>query len=203
MPSSAVDALGRNWILDPKVSQLIRRKSRQLTNQLGFSRSDRADIEQELNLELVRKAKRFDPARAQAVTFAKQIIESKAASLIRAVRAKKRGCHCVTASLNTLVADGEGRVLQLADMIDSSAGRRHTGQRLPAEAESSQLQIDLGEANQSLAPELREMVALLRLVPVFTAAKVLSISRREAAARVAKLRAHFEARGFGLYAQRA
>lgn len=81
--------------LDPKlqeyVDEIIRHKARQLARKPGFSPSDQEDIEQELLIAILERWPAFDSSRASARTFVARIIESRAASLIRASRAAKRG----------------------------------------------------------------------------------------------------------------
>jgi hypothetical protein len=190
----ACPAPDTQWIVDPKISRLIRWKALELTKLPGYNVSDRSDIEQELLLHLVKKSTCFDPTRAKATTFARQVIERKAVSLIRHVRAKKR-CDFNCVSLNTTVEESEGREVELVHLLEEFAARRHTGQRRVGEAQLAQLRLDLEEANGSLSSDLRILAALLHFVTQFAAAEVLGISRREAARRVAQLRVFYEKRG--------
>lgn len=197
MSSAAGDA-AEQWVRDAKISALIRHWSRKVSQHRGFGQSDRPDIEQEIFLDLLQKISRFDSARASRVTFAGKVVKNKAASMVRALRAQKRVCRSGTMSLNNTIHDSEGRVAELADTIDVSVARRHTGQRQRSEAELAQLRLDVAEANQQLSPELRDVAALLGHVPEYAAAQVLGISRRQTAVRVDALRKHYEERGLHL-----
>jgi RNA polymerase sigma factor (sigma-70 family) len=192
---SATEDFGHpyEWVVDPRIASLIRRKACQLARQRRFGQSDRSDIEQELYLALVQRADRYDPSRGQPLTYAAQIIESKAASLARKAGAQKRGDSPI--SLNQVIASNEDRPVILADLLEESEGWRHTGQRRDDETDARQLRLDVREANRPLAKPLRKLAAVLSFVRPFSAAKVLGISRRQVALGIAKLRSHYEEYG--------
>ena len=184
----------QDWISNAKVSFLIRRKARKLSRSRGFSRSDQPDIEQEFSLLLHKQSARFDPARAKAETFASRIIDNRARSLLREARTQKCGFG-LTQYLSDVVGHETGTPVLLEATVDDSAGRRHTGQRQRSQTELAQLKLDLSDANKTLAYPAKDLAALMSHVSQFAAAEVLGISRRQAAALVAKLRALYEERG--------
>jgi DNA-directed RNA polymerase specialized sigma24 family protein len=186
--------LSPDWILDPKISSLIRHKARRLARSGGFSRSDQADIEQELAIHLMSKSGSFDPNRAQAATFASRLIENRARSMHRAALMQKRDARrCV--SLNAPTFNKRGKATTLAECVDASVGRRHTGQRVRSELDARQLKFDVTEATKDLDSSLRDMAALLSHVSPFAAAEVMGISRRQAAEYVGALRESYLERG--------
>ncbi len=184
-----------DWVLDDKVSKLIRRKARQLSRSPGFSRSDEPDIEQELRAHLLAKASKFNAARSKVTTFAKRLIENKAASMARRVDAGMRSYRRNSISLNETVATAEGGISELSDLFDSSAGRRHTGQRTRSAAELANLRLDVADANSDLPPTLKTLAALLSHLPEYPAGQVLGMSRKQTARHVSALRELYEARG--------
>jgi hypothetical protein len=181
-----------SWVLDDEVSRIVRVKARRLSRTSGFSRSDRPDLEQELNLHLLLKAHLFDSSKAQAATFASRLVDNKARSIIRHARAQRRSYLRNAQSLDESMVDG---VVPMTSILDEEAARRHTGQRAPSEAELTQLRLDMAEANSTLPTEMRMMAALLSHVPQFAAGEVLGLSRRQAAKCIAALRALYERRG--------
>jgi RNA polymerase sigma-70 factor (ECF subfamily) len=187
--------LVKDWVINPRIASLIRYKALTLSRSPGFSRSDRSDIEQDLQLLLLRKAKHFDPNRASQITFASRIIENKAKSMQRTVRRKKRDFRR-SVSLDAEIYNGKARPTTLAQVVDEATGRRHTGERQKSQAELHQLKLDVSAANESLSPLQRDLAALLCYVSQFAAAGVLGISRREAARQCNALRDHYEALGF-------
>lgn len=183
------------WILDEPVAALVRRKARVLARSPGFSRSDQPDIEQELRLHLLQKAPHFNADRAQRTTFAQRLIENKAASLARGTAAQKRSYRRNCRSLNEVVTDGQGPGTELANLLDTSAARRHTGQR---PTEPAHLRLDLADANRELPLPLKRLAALLSHVSPFAAGEILGISRRQVRRQVAELRDRYAARGLGV-----
>lgn len=187
-----------NWYTDPAIDLLVRRKAHELTTSPGFGTSDLRDLMQELLLHLHRKFKHFDPARAKPATFASRLIESKAASMLRAQRAQKRRGPSADVSLSASVDNRVGKTVELGSTIPDSAARRHTGQRRRSESELAQLRTDVAEINRALRPELKDLAALLGHVSQYAAAEVLGISRRQAANRVTELRTLYEDHGLNL-----
>jgi hypothetical protein len=193
--SSTPGAMPDNdWVLNPKVSALIRYKAKGLAKSKGFSRSDEPDIEQDLRLLLLQKAARFDSSRASIETFASRVIENAVKSMRRNVQLQKCDCR-KKVSLDAEVYDSAGKPSSVSQSADEFAGRRHTGQRRRSRAELSQLKLDVADANKRLSPALRDMAALLSHVSPFAAAGVMSISRRQAAVYVDTLRECYEERG--------
>ncbi|MHB1459470.1 MAG: sigma-70 family RNA polymerase sigma factor, partial [Armatimonadota bacterium] len=67
--------------LNDQVINLIKHKAWSLIGNIGFTKSDRDDIEQELALDLIRRLHRFDSDRSQLATFAAHILDKKIASI--------------------------------------------------------------------------------------------------------------------------
>jgi hypothetical protein len=184
-----------DWILEDPVASLIHSKARQLARSCGFSPSEQPDIEQEFRTLLWEKAEKYSASRAKRLTFAARIIENKARSLARKRSAGKRSYRRNSHSLNEIVADSEGGTCELSDLFDTSAGRRHTGQRTRSAAELANLRLDLAEANQSLSAPLKRLAALLSHVAEYPAGQVLGMSRKQTSQHVQALRELYAARG--------
>ena len=75
---------------DPKIAELIRIKVRRLVGDYGFNRGDEHDLRQALWVHVAGGMRRFDPARATAVTYADRIVTSKIASIVGHATAAKR-----------------------------------------------------------------------------------------------------------------
>lgn len=71
-------------------SDLIRVKARRLAQKAEFGDATRADIEQDLMVDILQRWRAFDPHRAKATTFIARVVEHGIASLIRSKRAAKR-----------------------------------------------------------------------------------------------------------------
>jgi DNA-directed RNA polymerase specialized sigma24 family protein len=181
---------------DP-ISNLIRHAALRLSKSSGFCSSDRPDLEQEFRLHLLRKALLYDSSRASPITFVNRIIANKAKSMQRAARARSRDCRR-RVSLEESVCDDDGVSVSLAQTIDETAGRRHTGQRRRSEGELTQLKLDIENVNKELPPAARDIAALISHVPIFAAGQVVGISRRQAAKHLATLRKCYEKHGLAI-----
>lgn len=182
------------WILEGPVASLICHVANKLSRSRGFGPSDQPDIEQELLVHLWRNAHKYDAARSKATTFAKRVIQNKAASMARNAVAKKRKSPGTLASLNKPVFQ-DGDTVELCDTLEFAVGRRHTCQRVSSETEQSVLRLDVAEANSTLPPVVRVLAALISHVPLFAAGQALGISRRQTARYMLALKAAYEARG--------
>ena len=70
--------------LSAQTINLIKHKAWSLIGTIGFTWSDRDDLEQELVLDILRRLPRFDPERAQLMTFVVRVLDNKIASIIEA-----------------------------------------------------------------------------------------------------------------------
>ncbi len=139
--------------LDPKlqeyVDEIIRHKARQLARKAGFSQSDREDIEHELLIAVLERWHSFDANRASARTFVARIIENKAASLVRACQAAKRGVGQCT----PLARDMDGSACD----FDEERVRSRRGLKTRSIIEALCLRMDLAEIMADLPPDLRSL----------------------------------------------
>lgn len=195
MSPSEGTTLNTDWIFEEPVSGLIRRMACQLSRSPGFTRSDQPDIEQEFRFLLWRKAAKYNAARARRTTFAKRIIQNKAASMAREVAAGKRTYRRNSISLNEIVGDLVGGPRELSDLIEESAARRHIGQRNRNGADLAILKLDVAATNHALDPTLRTFAALLAHTSEYAAGQVLGFSRKQAARHLQALRDEYEERG--------
>ena len=152
--------------LDPKlqeyVDEIIRHKARQLARKPGFSPSDREDIEHELSSPSSDLAA-FDSSRASARTFVARIIENKAASLIRACQAAKRGVGQCT-PLNGDAANG-------ACDFDEEQVRARRGIHARTVLEAVSLRLDVASVLADLPDDLRRLCERLLRESVSAAAR--------------------------------
>jgi len=184
-----------HFALDPAIANLVRLKAREVTHLPGFSRSDQPDIEQELFLHLLQKFACYDPARAKATTFASRVLDNRATSIVRAVRARKRaGAGPVVELDRPYGLSGVKLICRVNALADADA-RRHIGARNHIPAECSQVKLDVASVCRDLPTPLRKLAALLGYVSPFAAGQILGFSRRQTRAYMAALRQAFEARG--------
>ncbi len=182
-------------VLNRYTRTLIRVKARQLVRKYGFRRGDEEDLRQELTVRLLKRARRYNPARASLHTFADRVAASLAATLMRERRRQKSAAHRAAASLE-LRRDGghEGRTTLREALAPEDLGRR-TGaapvDRLATVDRDDALQI----AVATLPPHLQAVCAGLTRASKVDVAQELGLSRHQIYKAVTAIRAHFRAAG--------
>ena len=187
----------RGWNFDGQTDRLIAHKARQLCRLPGLTSSDVEDVEQELKLHLFQKSHLFDPTRASAITFANCVLENKACSIVRQLKAKKRIYFQDVLSLDVEVTDTQGGTTPLVNLIETEAVDQKMGRQRPDHLTLKQLRHDVREVSQSIPGHLRILQSRLGLVSPGMAREVLGISRRQLADQMQQLRGHFQAAGLG------
>lgn len=181
--------------LDPNlqeyVDEIIRHKARQLARKPGFSESDREDIQHELMIAVLERWPAFDASRASARTFVARIIENKAASLIRACQAAKRGIGQVT----PLNSDAESGVCDCDE--DTVGARRGIHSRSAIEAVS--LRLDVASVLADLPSDLRRLCQRLMRGSLSDAARSSGQHRATLYRAIRELRKRFADGGLHEY----
>jgi RNA polymerase sigma-70 factor (ECF subfamily) len=185
--------------IDDYAVQLIKYKARQLVGRVGFTESDREDLEQEMVLDLLRRLPKFDPKRAGRNTFIARIVEHKVATIIEAQKAGMRDYRLCSCSLNDRLEDEEGRSIERMETIDQEDYLRRTGKLSRPMSELRHLSIDLRIAVQTLPPELRELCKRLQTESVTEISRDTGIPRGTIYESIKKLRAIFEDAGLKDY----
>jgi len=185
--------------IDEYAVQLIKYKARQLVGRVGFTESDREDLEQEMVLDLLRRLPKFDPKRAGRNTFIARIVEHKVATIIEAQKAGMRDYRLCSCSLNDRLEDEEGRSIERMETIDQEDYLRRTGKLSRPMSELRNLSIDLRSAVQTLPPELRELCKRLQTESVTEISRDTGIPRGTIYESIKKLRAIFEDAGLKDY----
>jgi len=185
--------------IDDYAVQLIKYKARQLVGRVGFTESDREDLEQEMVLDLLRRLPKFDPKRAGRNTFIARIVEHKVATIIEAQKAGMRDYRLCSCSLNDRLEDEEGRSIERMETIDQEDYLRRTGKLSRPMSELRNLSIDLRSAVQALPPELRELCKRLQTESVTEISRDTGIPRGTIYESIKKLRAIFEDAGLKDY----
>jgi len=161
--------------LSEYASKLIKHKARQLVGRFGFTRSDHADIEQELALHLIEHMDQFDPRRSSLNTFLNRIVDRRIISILRQRCAQQRD-YRRSLALNEAMADYEDDRLEPVD------------QRRARVDPPSDLAIDLADAFKSLNGDTQHMCGLLMHESIAETARQLGLTRAEARTRIAHIR---------------
>ncbi|MGB4273904.1 MAG: sigma-70 family RNA polymerase sigma factor [Bacillota bacterium] len=188
----------RAFVVTEYAKALIQAKARQLCRRRGFGPSEQEDIEQELWLMVLEKAKRFDPARARLETFLDRVVSQGVAMLLRSRNRRKRGHGISPLSLeNDYTPPGEG-LKPLSDTVS----REDVARRLGTQSEDPIARLDQTEAIESVLarmPErLRDICLRLMTSTLASVARQLGVSRHQVRKAVERARPYFEQAGLEL-----
>ena len=183
--------------LDAFARRLIRRKARQLACRSDFTRSDCADIEQDLAQKLVQQMEAFDPAAAHWYAFVTTVVERQTATLVRDRRAAKRDRRRVT-TLHVLI-DGDDGPVEFAQTIASDEHLNRTGRWRRSDAERAELALDTATVLAALPEDLRDLAVRLMDASPSQVARDLGVPRSTLQRRMERLRRHFEDAGLRDY----
>ncbi len=176
--------------IDGYAARLIGFKAKQLTRRLGFSSSDRPDIEQELWLDLLDRLPRYEPGKAAINTFVACVVERKIASILRHHFAQMRTPHREEGSLDEPVLDGDGCTVlryEVTPEVASDTGRYRD------------LERDTAAVVAGLPDDLRVIVLGLATGKPNSVGAELGISRRTMIKKLAELREIFHNAGLNHY----
>lgn len=171
---------------DGYVMSVVRIKSRQLVGRYGFTSSDRADIEQDLLVNLVVGLRQFDPARAQRSTFIAAIIRRSVASIIRHRVQQRRDYRRCRESLDRVVGEDGTTVLE---SVQSGAD----------DGAVLDLRLDLADAMEMLPEGLRELASSVGKETVAAIGRRTGRSRESIRHALRGVRRHLANRGMEAY----
>ena len=188
----------------PEINQyaesVIRVKARQLVGTAGFTRSDVADIEQELRIELLLRLPKFDPDKATYNTFVNCLVGRKCAKLVRHRMRELRDYRRNSCSLDELVEDDEGCVTARANTIDRDEADSRADRRARTREEQAQIRTDVALVLGTLPDDLRKLAKCVMTAPTLTeAAQKLGMQRSAFYDAIGRLRSHLRAAGLGDY----
>lgn len=183
--------------IDPYAIRLI--QARKLVGQAGFTASDRADLEQELILDLLHRLPKYDRNRAQRNTFIARVVEHKIANLIKAQKAGIRDYRRCRCSLNDRFEDKDGRSVERIDILYQERNGPHTGTQSRSPDELRFLAIDMGFVLETLPPELRHLCHRLAKETVSEISRRTNVPRATLYESIKKLRKIFKDAGLKDY----
>jgi len=162
---------------------LARRKARQLTGRLGFTESDREDIEQELLLGWLQALPRFDPLKGHLNVFSTVVLTRLTIAIWR----------------HRQLAKSDWRKQIRLDAVDNDDGRTitsrvheyRTRRWRRSDAECVDLAIDVAARIASLPPDLRELAERLKSQSISEIARALGTSRKTIYHKLKRLRRYF------------
>ena len=185
--------------IDPYAIQIIKFKARRLVGKVGFTASDRADLEQELILDLLHRLPKYDCNRAQLSTFISRVVEHKSADLIKAQMAGIRDYRRCRCSLNDRFEDEDGRSVERIDTLDQEHSGPHTGTQSRPSYERHFLAIDVVQVLEKLPPELRDLCQRLATETVTEISRSTGVPRGTLYESIKRLRQIFKDAGLKDY----
>lgn len=180
---------------------MINIKATQLVGKAGFTLDDIEDIKQAMTLDLLKRLKKYDPAKSNFKLFVTCVIDRRGQNLIRHRESEMRDHRREDCSLNesVLTADNEEPVERLTTVDQDDQDIRTGKYHRPAE-ERMQMQLDVETVLAGLPADLRRVALMLQTKPVAEVARELGIPRRTfRQTYVAQLRQAFSATGLDLY----
>jgi RNA polymerase sigma-70 factor (ECF subfamily) len=175
--------------LDRETWNLIRSKAAQMTHWAGFLANDREDLEQDLAIELLRRAPAYSPQKGTWLAFVNKVLQHAAADIARHRRAARRGHH-KTKSLHGLVPGEPEGPTELGTTLSQ---REQDARRLrhPRDQEIlAQLRLDMEEVLSKLPFRLRWLAELLKHHSAAEIARRLRLPRTTVQDAVGRLRRH-------------
>lgn len=185
--------------IDDYAVRIIKYKARQLVGRVGFTESDRQDLEQEMVFDLLRRLPKFKPERAQRNTFIARVVEHKVATIIEAQKAGMRDYRLCPCSLNDRFENDEGGSVERIDTINQDDYLQRTGKLSRPISDLRGLSIDVRSAVEKLPPELRDLCKRLQTESVTEISRDTGIPRGTIYESINKLRTLFEDAGLKDY----
>lgn len=185
--------------IDDYAVRIIKYKARQLVGRVGFTESDRQDLEQEMVFDLLRRLPKFKPERAQRNTFIARVVEHKVATIIEAQKAGMRDYRLCPCSLNDRFENEEGGSVERIDTINQDDYLQRTGKLSRPISDLRGLSIDIRSAVEKLPPELRDLCKRLQVESVTEISRDTGIPRGTIYESIKKLRTLFEDAGLKDY----
>ena len=178
--------------LDPRAVRTVKNKIRSLAGFQGLTRVDLEDLEQELMIDVVCSAHRFDERRGSYGQFLGGVIQRRVALTIKARRAQKRDV-ARTCSLNDPLP-GQQRDAgdEFIDLLSGDSAAQDTERDLHTV-------LDVRRACSLLPPELCDLCAGLVEGTQTSAAKEMGITPRTARRWTRQVRELFLEAGMGAY----
>ena len=160
----------------------IGRKAKSLAGKYGFDDDASDDIAQELMLHLIKIWPQYDRGLSQPITFIHEVVDRKIGELIRLQKRMKRD-YRLAVPLTEQAEDG---------LLDGVRGQPEV-----SEHELIEIREDCVTILATLPEDLREIAELLKELSPSDIARRLNISKSQVSRRMAKLRQHFVAEGYG------
>lgn len=172
-------------VFDPSgcLAKLIKHKARKISHRPGMSRSDAPDLAQIAWVGVVEALPSYDPSRGSLMAFLASVVENALASHLRWRFAEMRSPLREECSLNEMVRDPEGNLVERHELIEA-AGYDPT-ERIDRE-------FDVATVLARMPDDLRAVAITLAHGTVHSTSKALGISRPAVERAMEQIRVVFE-----------
>ncbi len=185
--------------VDQYDARIVRYWARRLVGQVGFTKSDCEDLEQDLLVDLYRRLADYDPTRARRSTFVARVVRNRALDIIAARKAACRDYRLCTCSLNEVLEDDEGSAIERSGAFDLENYLHRTGRLSHPMEEQRDLRLDIHGAMERLPSALLQLCRLLQTNTITEVSHATGIPRGTIYEHIRKLRAIFEDTGLREY----
>ncbi len=183
-------------VTNPITSNLIRKKARQIVRRTGFSRSDLADIEQDLRAYLLEQLPRFDPSRGSLPSFVVRLVETRIRIILRDRRLIWRAAGFTAVSFERLVVTRDGDEIRGEAVVSESDLDRRLSRHERSPEEEAALREAVAGVVASLPEDIAELCRSVARDGVAATARRRDVSRRQIEKVLRSLRERFEIEGF-------
>ncbi len=184
-------------VSNPFTITLIRIKAAQLCRRSDFSRSDRDDLQQEMELYLLRKAHLFDSERGNIEAFVITSINSWVGMTLRFRARDKRRPGLYAVSLEGTEIENDGDTVSLAGILSQADHERRSQRSGLSPSELLDLQDAIQCAFSALSLDEQQLLTHVSEHGVASAARKRHVSRRQIDNAIARMRVRFENAGLG------
>ena len=194
MPSSPPPPIIQEYAV-----KVIRHQAQQLVGTAGFTADDRADLEQELLLDVLKRWPKYDARKGTPKTFVARIVVRRISTLLRHRTCAQRDHQCAGGSLNEPLTDRAGECRERGDLITQEEADLAWG-RAPRQAlQRALLRLDVAAVLAPLPAPLRRLGEHLQVGSISDAARSLGRPRTTVHDQVKVLRDRFLAAGLEDY----
>lgn len=183
-------------VTNPITSNLIRKKARQIVRRTGFSRSDLADIEQDLRAYLLEQLPRFDPSRGTLASFVVRLVETRIRLILRDRRLICRAAGFTAVSFERLVVSRDGEQIRGEGVVSEADLHRRLSRDGRTPPEDAALRDAVAALVASLPDDIAELCRSVARDGVAATAQRRDVSRRQIEKVLRSLRERFEIEGF-------
>lgn len=180
-------------------SRVIKHVAWWMVGKSGLTIDDFPDLKQELWLDLLQRLPSYRPDRGSLRGSIRRIVNNKAATMLEARTAAKRGGGIRFVSLNEESEDEDGVIIERHESLSADDYLRRTRGTTRSEGDRIDLALDLRTLLDRLAPSERALCLLLVDRDVCDVANILGIPRTTLRDVIKRLRVHGDAAGLRGY----